>query len=167
MYCTHCFKNLFPGDPRTAQIRTNSKEIRYVNYVMTHRPLTGWIWDKPIYVDFMGGCCATKRRVDLRILVDHPDKGLFWLCVEIDEHQHKSYAAGYEDNRYNDLFLDFSGRYVFIRLNPDSFRLGGVRHDPDIDERGPKLVDLIDMYREKGPQTDDLVEVVHLFYDGD
>jgi hypothetical protein len=28
-----------------------------------------WMYDKPFYVDFHGGCCATKRRIDLRVLL--------------------------------------------------------------------------------------------------
>ena len=92
-YCTHCFSNLFPNDPRTAEIRTKTHEIKWVNALLLNFPDLDWVWDQPIYVDFSGGCCATKRRIDLRVLVDH--NVLYWLCIEIDENQHKSYADGF------------------------------------------------------------------------
>ena len=43
------------------------------------------------------------------------------LCIEIDENQHKYYIKSDEDNRYDDLFMDFSGKYIFIRYNTDKF----------------------------------------------
>ena len=125
------------------------------------------MWDKPIYVDFDGGCCATKRRIDLRLLVEHPTKGLFWLCIEIDEnqHQHKYYADEYEESRYNDLFLDFSGRYLFLRVNPDGFSDHGCRQDPPFENRFTTVRDAILQAVDEGPITNDLVEVRHFFYD--
>ena len=63
-----------------------------------------------------GGCCATKRRIDLRKIINNT-----LLCIEVDEEQHKSYVKHDESNRYNDLFMDISGKYIFIRYNPDKF----------------------------------------------
>lgn len=167
MYCTHCFANLFKDDPRVSQMHKKTKETQWVNYIVTHLPLEGWVWDRSIYVDFSGGCCATKRRIDLRIMIDHPDKGLFWLGIEIDEHEHKSYAADYEESRYNDLFMDWSGRYVFVRINPDPYRDSeGKRHDPPFEERASQALDLITDIIDKGPSGGDLVVVHHLFYSG-
>ena len=164
-YCTHCFGNLFKDDPRTANIHKKSKETKWVNEILTQIPLPGWTWDKPIYVDFSGGRCSTKRRTDLRLLVEHPVKGLFWLCTEIDENQHKYYAADYECERYNDLFLDFSGRYVFLRVNPDPFRFKGQKVDPSFKERFAVVKSATASTLESGPLEDNLVEVHRLFYD--
>ena len=69
-----------------------------------------------LYVDLEGGCCASKRRIDLRKLINDT-----MLCIEIDENQHKSYIKESETSRYNDLFMDYSGKYIFIRYNPDKF----------------------------------------------
>jgi hypothetical protein len=165
MYCTHCFGNLFKDDPRTSQIRTKTKETKWVNEILSHLPGLNWVWDKPIYVDFVGGCCSTKRRIDLRLLVEHPQKGLFWLCIEIDENQHKPYAAGYEEGRYNDLFTDFSGRYVFLRVNPDAFRQNGKRVNPPFEERVQEVMGRIRYYLDEGPTSEDLVQVDHFYYD--
>lgn len=146
-------------------MRTKSKETKWVSEILAHLPLHGWVWDKPIYVDFgEGGCCTTKRRIDLRTLVDHPTMGLFWLCIEIDENQYKSYAAGYDAARYNDLFMDFSGKYVFLRVNPDPFRQGERRVDPPFEERFQQVHDSILRFIDEGPQTSELVEVHHFYY---
>lgn len=136
-----------------------------MNYILSELPVEGWLWDKPLYVDFHGGCCASKRRIDLRILVEHDDQSLFWLGIEIDENQHKSYAADYETDRYNDLFMDFSGKYVFIRINPNGFKQQGKRIDPPFEERVPAVMSLIEDIISNGPRSTDLVEVHHLFYD--
>jgi hypothetical protein len=163
-YCTHCFSNLFPHDPRTAKIRTKSKEIQWVNAILQQFPAPDWIWDKPLYVDFSGGCCVSKRRIDLRALLEHPDQGLFWLCIEIDENQHRGYEDGYEIVRYNDLFLDFSGRYVFLRINPDPFQEGLDRKDPPFEERLAIVDKEIQDIMENGG-SEELIDVRHLFYD--
>ena len=40
----------------------------------------GFKHDKSFDVDLEGGCCATKRRVDIRKLI-----GNTMLCIEVDE----------------------------------------------------------------------------------
>jgi len=56
-------------------------------------------------------CCPSKRRIDLRKLFGNTS-----LCIEFDEDQHKRYDKVDEMSRYNELFMDFSGKYIFIRL---------------------------------------------------
>ena len=43
------------------------------------------------------------------------------LCIEIDEKQHKRYIKYGGNIGYDTLFMDFSGKYIFIRYNPDRF----------------------------------------------
>lgn len=168
MYCTHCFKNVFTNDARVARIRSKSKEIQWVNALLESPdlPKMEWIWDKPFYVDFRGGCCETKRRIDLRCLL-----GNTMFCVEIDENQHKYYATDYEIMRYNDLFMDFSGRFVFLRVNPDAYRLNGRMVNPHFDTRlqqvMSKIRDLIHKIQDNACYADDvaLIDVHHMFYD--
>ena len=164
-YCTHCFSNLFPNDPRTAEIRTKTHEIKWVNALILSFPDLDWVWDQPIYVDFSGGCCATKRRIDLRVLLEN--QVLYWLCIEIDENQHKKYADtdNYEISRYNDLFVDFSGHYIFVRINPDPYWANQERVDPPFEERLNIVCNKIHSVLEKGPVDQDLIEIHHLFYD--
>ena len=108
-HCSHCFVNLFPEDPKALTVKRKSKEIQ----VMTHlcSKYEGFKNDKPFYVDLEGGCCETKRRIDLRKLISNT-----MLCIEVDENQHKYYIKENEANRCNDLFMDFSGKYYLYKI---------------------------------------------------
>ena len=161
-YCTHCFTNLFPLDPRCAQIKTKSKEIAVITFLKTYQWFNGFKHDKALYVDLEGGCCATKRRIDLRKLF-----GNTLICVEIDEHQHKHYIKTYEADRYNDLFMDFTGKYIFIRYNPDSYKLAdGTKVELDFDTRMGILVQEIEKHIARAEAgTNELFEIHHVFYD--
>jgi hypothetical protein len=92
-YCTHCFANLFPSDPRTSLIQKKSKEIKVVNYITTK--YKDWFHDKPLFYNMKGGCCDSRRRIDLRKMINGT-----LLCIEIDENQHKYYNKEDESNRY-------------------------------------------------------------------
>ena len=160
-YCSHCFVNLFPDDPKALTVRKKSKEIQ----VMTHlfSKYKGFKNDKPFYVDLEGGCCATKRRIDLRKLITNT-----MLCIEVDENQHKKYIKQNENNRYDDLFMDFSGKYVFIRYNPDKFiDKYGISKNPMFDTRMEVLENSINKHimRILNEENTDLVEIHHIFYD--
>ena len=41
--------------------------------------------------------------------------------MEVDEKQHKYYIKSDENNRYDELFMDLSGKYIFLRYNPDKY----------------------------------------------
>ena len=43
------------------------------------------------------------------------------LCIEMDENHHKKYITYDENIRYDNLFMDLSGKYMFIRYSPDKF----------------------------------------------
>lgn len=160
-YCTTCFAHLFPGDPLTAGITTKSKEIKVVNYIATR--YEGFLHDKPLYIDMSGGCCPSKRRIDLRKMI-----GNTMLCIEIDENQHarKSYKAD-DEVRYNDLFMDFSGKYIFIRFNPDSYRdSSGDCKNPDMRTRLRNLIKQLNRQIsriEQGLNTE-LVDIIKMYY---
>ena len=57
------------------------------------------------YVDLENGCCSAKRRIASRKLVNNT-----MLCLEVDENQHRYYIKSYENNRCDELFMDFSGK---------------------------------------------------------
>ena len=52
------------------------------------------------------------------------------LCVETDERQHLSYDKTDEKNRYDDLVMIFSGKWIFIRFNPDSYIVNKKKYNP-------------------------------------
>ena len=81
-HCAFCFINLHPEDPRIIKAKSISKELQVVIHVLSK--CNDSMYNKPFYVDLEGGCCSTKRRIDLRKLINNT-----MLCKEIDEHQHK------------------------------------------------------------------------------
>ena len=57
-----------------------------------------------------------ERRIDLRKVISNT-----MLCIEVDEQQHTSNIKLYEEHRYDDLFMDFTGKNICIRYNPDTY----------------------------------------------
>ena len=160
-FCSHCFANLFPECPRTLAMRKKSKELQVVAHIAP--TYDGFVHNRSRYVDLEGGCCSTKRRSNLRKSINNTI-----LCVEIDEDQHKRYLKQDEEHRYDDLVMDFSGKYMFIRYNPDPYK------DADYEQRNPKfdtrmalLEQLINMLtrRINNELNTELVEIHHLCYD--
>lgn len=146
-YCTHCFANLFPNNPKTLQIKAKSKELKVVNHISSI--FKGFTHDKPLYID-------------LRKLI-----GNTLLCIEIDEDQHKSYNKVDEVRRYNNLFMDFSGKYVFIRYNPDPYKVNGIRRNPKFNTRITELVNKIKELEKhiQNGKNKELIEIHHMYYD--
>ena len=162
-YCSHCFVNLFPEDTRSLTVRKKSKEIQVMTHIFSK--YDGFKNDKPFYVDLEGGCCETKRRIDLRKLI-----GNTMLCIEVDENQHKYYIKEKEIERYNDLFMDFSGKYIFIRYNPDKYSdKYSKSKNPMFQTRMEVLEKAINKHinRIEAGENHDFVEIHHLFYDED
>jgi hypothetical protein len=148
-------------------IKHNSKEIQWVNALLQIPGIQDhieWIHDKPFYAKIKGGCCDTSRRIDLWSIVD----GVL-IAIEIDEIQHKYRVVGYEEDRYNDIFMDFSGHQIFLRINPDSFKIDGVKQNLSFDERfetaADKLLEIIDGIVLNKSRPEDLIQIHHLFYD--
>jgi len=158
-YCTRCFARVFPLDPLTFQIRTHNKEIATRDFINAN--YEGFQHDKPL---FTGHCkCTHRRRIDHRILI-----GNTLLAVETDENQHKSYNEMDEESRYNDLFMAYSGKWIYIRFNPDRYMsIKGKRKNPTISTRLYRLKEEIDkqIERIKNEENTELVERVYLYYD--
>ena len=162
-YCAFCFINLFPKDERSIKAVNKSKELTIViRLIHRFEQQFEFAHNKPLRVDFDGGRCAKKRRIDLRTTIYNTI-----IAIEIDEDQHKQYVKTHEGARYDDLLMDFSGKYVFIRFNPDGFIKNGEAQNPDLQTTLPALeaevlkqVDRVNNYENK-----ELDEVVDLFYD--
>ena len=103
-YCTHCFSNLFPDNPKTADIRKKSKRLKVIHHITSK--YDSFYHDKTLFV---GDCdCTQRRRIDLRKLINDT-----MLCIKIDENQHKYYNKEKKKARYNDLYMGFSGKFIF------------------------------------------------------
>jgi hypothetical protein len=158
-YCSNCYQNLFPLDPLSYQIRCKTKEICVRDYINAN--FEGFQHDKPLYT---GNCdCTNRRRIDHRILI-----GNTLLCVETDENQHKSYDKKDEEIRYDDLFMIHSGKFVFIRFNPDKYiNKKNKSVNPMICTRLPILKEEIEkqIERIKNEENNELLEIIKLYYD--
>ena len=121
-----------------------------------------FIYNKPFYADLEGGCCETKRRIDFRMLINNA-----MLCLKFDENQHKEYIKYDENIRYDNLFMDCNGKYIFIRYSPDKFI---DKYNTSKNPFFQKRMDLLDNNNEKhinkieNGLNIDLIEIHHLFY---
>ena len=169
-YCAYCFVNLFPDDVRVKMARIKSREILVECFL--EEEFGGFRHDTPI---IYGGCdCLSRRRIDHRKLINAT-----MLAIETDEGQHKSYDDEDETNRYDDLYMHHSGKFIFIRFNPDSYRdQTGKRHPgffdnsmkqntTEVERRLSVLKDKIDEITRRIEQDEntELVEIHKLFYD--
>jgi hypothetical protein len=158
-YCSSCYQNLFPNDPLTLQIRCKTKEIAVRDYLILN--FEGFQHDKPLWT---GNCdCTHRRRIDFRKLI-----GNTLLCIEVDENQHKGYHHKKEEIRYDDLYMLHSGKFIFIRFNPDKFKnKDGKSLNPMLYIRLPILKEEIEkqIKRIESEENVELLEVIKLYYD--
>jgi len=150
-YCVTCFKHLFPDDPRSKKTPFQSKELMVRNFINEH--FDGFIHNIPLYT---GNCdCSHRRRIDHRKLV-----GNTILAIETDEFGHRGYDQVDEEIRYDDLYMIHSGKWIFIRFNPDN-NVSKV----DIEDKLAKLKET--MYecinRIENDENTELVEIIKLF----
>jgi hypothetical protein len=149
-YCATCFKQIFPDDPRSKVVYAHTKEMRVRNFINDR--YEGFVHDKPLYT---GNCdCTHRRRIDHRKLI-----GNTLLAIETDEFAHRAYDSEDEMIRYDDLYMVHSGKWIFIRFNPD----GGT---VDMEDKLAKLNETIDECIERIENEDnrDLVEIIKLYY---
>ena len=150
-YCATCFKRVFPNDERSKKIYTHSKEIMVRNIINAN--FEGFIHDIPLYT---GNCdCTHRRRIDHRKLF-----GNTILAIETDEFGHRGYDKIDEEIRYDDLFMIHSGKWIFIRFNPDS-NISKI----DINDKLNKLIETIEVCIDciKQENNTDLVKIIKLF----
>jgi hypothetical protein len=159
-YCIECFRRNFPLDPLTFQIRSKTKEIAVRDYINAN--FEGFQHDKIMTTSHCD--CSIKRRIDHRYLINNT-----LLVIETDENQHKSYDKMDEETRYDDLYMAFSGKWIYIRFNPDKYiNQKGTRKNPTIANRLYVLKDEIEkqMKRIENNENTELVERIYLYYDG-
>lgn len=158
-YCSSCYQHLFPNDPLTLQMRSKTKEIAVRDFINTH--FEGFQHDTPLWT---GNCdCTHRRKIDHRKLI-----GNTLLCIETDEEQHKGYSKGDEEIRYDDLYMLHSGKFIFIRFNPDKFKNKNDKNiNPMLYTRLPILKEEIEkqMKRIENEENTELLEIIKLYYD--
>ena len=158
-YCTLCFEQNFPDDPRTALIRKNSYEIEVKNFLAEH--YNSFIHNTSLWTGQAD--CTCRRRIDFRTMI-----GNTLLCIEVDESQHKYRNTEDEELRYDDLMMLHGGKFIFIRFNPHLYiNDEGERKNPEMATRLRVLKEEIDRQVERilEEDNDELLEVIHLYYD--
>ena len=149
-HCATCFKQIFPDDHRSKVVYAHTKEILVRNFI--NERYEGFVHDKPIYT---GNCdCTHRRRIDHRKLI-----GNTLLAIETDEFAHRGYDAQDEEIRYDDLYMVHSGKWIYIRFNPDG---GNV----DLEDKLVLLEETINdcIERIENEENIDPVEIVKLYY---
>ena len=82
------------------------------------------------------------------------------LAVETDEFAHRrGYDAVDEELRYDDLFMVFSGKWIWIRFNPDG---GSLDFEDKLEVLRVKISDAISFI--EADLNEDLVLIKKLFY---
>ena len=159
-YCTECFRHNFPLDPLTFQIRSKTKEIAVRDFINAN--FEGFQHNKRLHT---GHCdCTIRRSIDHRMLI-----GNTLIAIETDENQHKAYDEMDEETRYDDLFMAHSGKWIYIRFNPDKYvNAQGVCRNPMIATRLEALKKEIEkqIKRVEHEENTELVERVYMYYDG-
>jgi hypothetical protein len=158
-YCSWCFQHLFPESPHVKLIRAKTYETEVAIAILEHDK--EYKHDAPLY---LGGCdCSIKRRIDFWKII-----GNTILAIEVDEQQHKSYDKKDEIIRYDDLYMGFAGKWVFIRFNPNKYKdKNGKIINKKLSERISVLISSIDKHTERilKEQNMDLLEIHTLFFD--
>jgi hypothetical protein len=168
-HCMRCFCYMFPEDVVALQskqlLNRHETKVRF-SIEENFGKNFNFTFDKRVA---LGDCkdCTIGRRPDALTMIDS-----VMLCVETDENQHQSYDEMDEEMaRYNDLMMNYTAKWIYIRFNPDSFiNAQGRKQNPDIQQRLPVLISEIQkqIYRIKSGEIhekNEYVEIIYLFYD--
>jgi len=141
------------------QIRIKTKEIIVRDFINLH--FDGFCHDVALWTG--NGCdCTHRRRIDHRKLI-----GNTLVCIETDEFQHRRYNKDDETDRYDDLYMIHSGKFIFIRFNPDKYSGENCSKYETLESRLPILHAEIckQICRVEQEKNIELLEIFNLFYD--
>lgn len=107
------------------------------------------------------GC--SKKRPDIIL-----DMRLYHIVIEVDEYQHRNYSEECEYTRMFQIHQNFSEPekgIIFIRFNPDLYKVNGNKLNPSLSSRLANLKDYIDIlkrtYNENGLKT---LKLCYMYY---
>ena len=143
--CTTC-------DPTSIQRYQHAKENR-IRDVLTAAKIS-FIHDKILETPQCG-----RERPDFQI-----DCGTHFVYIEVDEHQHQSYACECEQTRMINLIEARGMPVTFIRYNPDVYEPVKGQRIITMDNREKKLIEYV-KHAIKNPPVDMIANVTYLFYD--
>jgi hypothetical protein len=158
-HCIECFRRKYPLDPLTFTIRSKTKEIAVRDFINAN--FEGFEHDAQMQT---GHCnCTIRRRIDHRKLINNT-----LIAVETDENQHKGYNEMNEETRYDDLYMAYSGKWIYIRFNPDKYKdKYGRNRNPSMIKRLTELKTEIEkqIKRVENGENEELVERIYMYYD--
>ena len=142
--CTTC-------DPSVVKMRQHAKENRI-------RDLYNVAGFQFVHDRMLEGPTCGRERPDFQF-----DCGTHWLYVEVDEHQHQSYACECEQGRMINLVHVRGMPVRWIRYNPDVYEPMKGQRKMTPAQREKKLIEYT-LWAMKNP-PDTFSEVIYLFYD--
>jgi hypothetical protein len=161
-YCVPCYVYKFPDDPISNEARLKHAELKVKAFLAIEFPgiftHNSRIW--------LGDCSAPYRRfIDFYVII-----GNTLFVIEVDERQHRRYDIADEQARINEILhnIGVDKKMVFIRYNPDSYKVNGKQKRTS---NGARLLALKDKVVEVLEQlySDNEYEDIHteikMFYD--
>jgi hypothetical protein len=139
-------------DPQVIQVRRHAKES-HVKDLLTAAGLT-FVHDR-----MLEGTQCGRERPDFQI-----DCGTHYVYIEVDEHQHQSYACECEQGRMVNLVHVRGMPVRWIRYNPDVYEPAEGRRKVKQEQREKKLVEYTKWAIKHAPVA--MSDVLYLFYDG-
>ena len=141
-YCSKCYIRLFEDDPLTIQTRCKTKEIAINEFI--HCYFDGFAHQSPMWFG--------PIRVDNRICIDNTT-----ICIEVVEKQGSPPKISTTDNH----------KYIFIRFNPDKYKIGNKSCNPMLYRRLPILEKEMNHQINRVLQKENIevMEIITLFFD--
>jgi hypothetical protein len=89
--------------------------------------------------------------------------GKTFVAIEIDEKGHKYNDKKDEEIRYDDLYMIFSGKWIWIRFNPDPIP---KKDNIDLCDKINILIEMIhnQIERIENEENTELCEIIKLFF---
>jgi hypothetical protein len=141
-------------DPVVIETRTKSKENRVANLLVEAGIRV--IQDK-----MLEGTNCGRERPDFQI-----DCGDHFVYLEVDEHQHQSYACECEQIRMINLAEVRGIPVTFIRYNPDMYQPVSGQKYKSVEQREQTLLDWVVYAMKNNPFSNNcMANVLYLFYD--
>jgi len=101
-----------------------------------------------------------KERPDFLFFIKH-----YIIIIEVDEDQHRSRPCECEQTRMINIYNSLQMSTVFIRYNPDKFKINNQNKEVTKNCRLNELKTWLDYYLTNSPEES--LIVIHLFFDND
>ena len=153
-----CINTCSDSDKITYEMkrRQKVKEVRVLNILKCE------FGEPHEYNVRVSSICGRKNSEEKEIGYDF---GTHKLYIEVDENQHKSYCEVGEINRMKNIYMNDGGiPVIFLRYNPDNYKINGKKQDTCQKKRELELVKWIKYYQQFENIQGYNLSVQYLFY---